>query len=579
MNNIDTNTTTNNNHAINSQQVGELIDKYIGLTPAGAYCKIQGCGKHFATSNWRKHFTTYHKSILESNFPTRVENIISILNFRISSLNQNGNLLDYAKSPRKCYTKRQCLHCKRIFRDANQANLHLISTLNSCPQTSEIVKIKCIELVCGRFVPDPRTDSNISNTQEISDEQTPIATSVPPTADLPDYAKAVLPSPSDMRINPALRYTSYFTSLPPNIMIQDRMVDSIITQLIEKDDITKNWMKIFDKYIATNDFFIEWLSTTLASDNLNPQVVIPSNIALRRLMELYTSLEERTFSIVHQMPANIKASLVKFEVQKEDEMQQLEGANTWSFRNRTKSSTQISLFANLLCFLHAFQCPTLQKYLRLVTQQDYVHDEANRTGIIARMIYELTVELPQTGDDMPWIYKFSLFNCFHLVNRVPKLKSAGTCGKSFATVLYVVRQCVLACASMMLSSGNQPSTIISMIKPVQQGHVINLVSPCIAYCRDMTSHQAKSQTSWITKDGDIICGKSTFRKVIYNQLIPKVRTAICNIFSTLFIGNEWKLFVNNKHPIRVSHIFVQCSQCSMIFTLLTPHSFIRFHHH
>lgn len=534
----------------------EIISTHIGITPAGAYC--MECDANFETQKWRHHFNDKHPDIVRT-FPKKIPNIINILNFKIEQARKDGNILSFAKT-NKLYNRWRCTGCyKTLYRDATEGKRHLSSPYNNCSTVSDtIITVKCYKLKCGRYYPatrslqvDPQSaGTTIMETMITATNQQP--PNALPEDTLPDYAMAVLPSQTEIDANPALRFTRFFSCFPPNVMIQERLVDSILTQLIEKGDITKHWIKIFDKFIATNEYFIECMSTWLASDYLNPQIVMNSDRSMGKLLDLFADMEARTNIIVHQIPANIKAFLVKFEAPRDDDNQGMEGATTWTFRNRNKSSTQVNFFAGLLCYLKVFGCPILGKYLALVRNQEYSHNEAARCGIIVNLVFELAVEVPSDGEYMPWLFRYSLFHCFHNVGGMPKLKTASTCGKVFATALYVLRQCVLGCASKMLHGGSHPNDILSMIKPVQQGHVVNLISPCIAYCRDMSSQQAVTQTSYITKNGDIICGNATFRKSSYNQFIPKVRSSICDIFTTMFNGNDWRLFLDNKHPVRVS---------------------------
>ena len=533
--------------------INKFILTHIGVTPGGAYCLH--CGSNFESYKWRQHFNAHHQSIVLT-FPSRISNIVNILQYQIQQANTNGNMLSYTKS-NKQYTRYQCTGCNNIFRDTTNANKHINSQSNKCSTAlHSITKIKCYQLVCGRYHP-------ISQSQNI--QKNPTGTTMPDNSSinntintnniqqsnaLPQYAAAVLPTQAEINMNPALKYTKYFSSLPSNITTDTSITESILSQLIDKGDITKHWIKIFYQFISTHDFFIEWLTMSLQSDHLKLDLVMPSNKPLNSLLDLFIDLEGHTKHIASEIPANWKAQLVKFEVQRDDNVD-IEGANTWTFRHRNNPSPQLREFGYLLCFLHHFKCPILFKFLTHVKTTAYSHAEASRCGIIANLLFELAVDTPTNGDYIPWVCRFVLFRCFHIVKGSVTLKKSSQCGKLFATLLYMLRQGVLACACRMLN-GNHSNEACNMIRSVQQSHVINIISPWIAICRDMTNEQAQKETSHVTVNGDIVCGNATFQKCIYTQLIPLVRTAICDIFSSMFVGNDWKIFIDNKHKIHVS---------------------------
>ena len=539
---------------MNSSEVDSFISTHIGITPGGAYCLH--CSSNFECYKWRQHFNKYHQPIAQT-FPSRISNIVNILKYQILQANNNGNILSYMKS-KKQYTRYQCVSCNDIFCDITNANKHINSQHNKCSATMQsITKIKCHLLVCGRYYP-------ITQSQHIKQQKSIVTTTTDNSSTndstntnnnqrlntIPQYAVAVLPSQSEIRMNPALKYTQYFSSLPYNITTDTSTTESILSQLIDKGDITKDWIKIFYQFISTHDFFIEWLTLSLQSDHLKQELVMTTNKPLGRLLDLYIDLEGKTKVIASEIPANWKAQLVKFEVQRDDNVD-IEGANTWTFRHRNKSSPQLREFGFLLSFLHHFNCPILFKFLTHVNTTTYSHTEASRCGIIANLLFELAVDTPTNGDYIPWVCRFVLFRCFHIVKGSVILKKSSQCGKLFATLLYMLRQGVLACACKMLN-GNHSNEASNMIRSVQQGHVINMISPWIATCRDMTKQQEQKETSHIAANGDIVCGNATFRKCVYSQLIPLVRTSICDIFGSMFVGSDWMRFIDNKQKIHVS---------------------------
>ena len=272
-------------------------------------------------------------------------------------------------------------------------------------------------------------------------------------------------------------------------------------------------------------------------------------------MDLFVELDAHMKSITDGLPANWKAQLVKFEAV--NDSGDMEGATTWTFRYRNNSSPQVREFGYLLCYLNHFKCPTLQWFLNHVTHPEYDKDEAIRSGLISRLIYQLAIEAVPDGDYIPWICRFAQSRCFTLKNGEPRLDRAVYCSQRFATLLYILRE---ACASMMLHGGNSQH-VPGMIKCVQDGHVINTIAPWIAYCKAMTRRDAEKESCFLAVNGDIICNNTTFRKDVFVQLIPLVRNAIIRIYTTMFDGDAWRNFVSKDSLLCVRlilmHFFLQ----------------------
>ena len=552
----------------------KLIHDNIGITPAGVYCLH--CKTHFEVDKWRRHFNQHHPNII-ATFPKTMSNIINKLNFQIRQAVDSDNIVSYAFNS-KLYNKLQCSSCKKIFRDNNHSQQHLNSHHNTCTSTNSLmVTTPCYKLKCGRFYPAPQQPQQQSMVSTMPTQPMPqqLTNQSQLIRALPSYAAAVLPTQSDINNNPALQYTQYFGSLPSNIMKQTTIVEAVLTQLISKDDTTKDWIKIFYKGIANNEYYVEQLKTQLLSDNLKPSIVLSSiGSPLTKVMDLYITLEDQTPKISNGLPADWKAKLVKFEIQKDDDAG-IEGANTWAWRYRDNSTPQHSEMGHLLCYLSANNCPTLQPLLRFVSLPDYSHQQAAANGIVSTLLYQLAAETVTDGDHIPWMCRYAQFRCFNIEreSNAPKLKASATCGKVFATILYILRQGVLACASRMMNTGHSDKAM-DMIGAVQSSPVINFLSPWIAQCRAMTARQAKKETSTMASNGDVICNNATFRKSTYCQLIPLVRGAICTILGVMFEGDDWRHFLNKKNLIQVSNkaricmLFVPATDANATFKLL-----------
>ena len=341
--------------------------------------------------------------------------------------------------------------------------------------------------------------------------------------------------------NPGLAYMQFFEGLPQNNLCSREVVELTLRKIMTKGDDPKYWGKILHTAISTDSSFIENHKSFLLSDALKPNIALKANEHLQCLMDLFNILDSQAKGIVDGIPANLKAKLVKFSNNRDGD-NEFEGATSWTFRHREKSSEHVREVRHLLCYLKYIGCPILQKYLSIVSNPLFSSQEAQRSCIIARLMYELAIEGSPNSDYIPVICRFAQFRCFQLKDGSPRLKSPNMCGKVFASVLYVLRFGVLACTSMMLNGGNT-SHASGMILHVQGGHVINTISPWVSYCRAMSVRRADTDTSFYAENGDIICNNVTFQKRIYCQLIPLVCSSIRRLFGDIFDSEDWRLFL------------------------------------
>lgn len=504
--------------------------RLIGVTHAGTYCKL--CKSPFAPHKWRTHFLTKHAGV---HFAPRVLRMVDILNARWKGIKDNESPALHAQTSRR-YKKVICLGCQYVCRDEGKMSLHHGSKYNTCSPASGWQRGECYLLICGRYYP----------AQKRSVPGALVAQSLPGTESISSARTASQITAT----NPALAFMNYFSAMPTSAAVGSSKVEAILTTVIDEGDTTKQWFKIFHKFISISaDDFIEGMTHQLQDKYLKSEVAMSYSPPLGRLMKLFESLESNMRGIVDGLPSNWKARLVKFELTRagEDEM---EGATSWTFRYRQESSPQLQEFGFLLAYLWRHKCPILQKYLVQAASSTYDEQTSLRHGLIPRLLYELAVEAAPDGNYLPWVCRFALFRCWTLKDQSLRVKSANLCGKMFGTVLYVLREGVLSCASMMLHGGHWQHAL-DMIDAVQQGFVINTISPWISYCRAMQNQTCPRDASMLAANGDIICRNATFKKSVYRQLIPLVRSSIVRLFDGLFVNDEWKPFVEEIHRIAV----------------------------
>ena len=97
-------------------------------------------------------------------------------------------------------------------------------------------------------------------------------------------------------------------------------------------------------------------------------------------------------------------------------------------------------FGRLLVYLDHFKCEILLKYKIQVSGDGYSQEKYVQQGLIAKLLFELTMETVQDGDTLPFICGFALFDCFHIQHGNLKLKALNCMSKIFSSILYLMRE-------------------------------------------------------------------------------------------------------------------------------------------
>ena len=105
-------------------------------------------------------------------------------------------------------------------------------------------------------------------------------------------------------------------------------------------------------------------------------------------------------------------------------------------------------------------------------------------------------------------------------------------------MLYILREGVLACASMM-EHGGHGDQAESMIAYVQKCPVSNIISPWINACRSKKNIEVSQTNNLVLESGDIVCNNAVFLKKHYQHLIPKIASSLHELYHDAFEGDGW----------------------------------------
>ena len=343
------------------------------------------------------------------------------------------------------------------------------------------------------------------------------------------------------------QYLQMMTTLPNHITNPNSNVIEVLTHLLDDNDSPNHYTSVFGQYIATcraKNFILYTTSTVRDIKAKRPC------LQLQRLMSLFEELDGSMSAINGMLCGKLRSCVLNFEVNDNDHEEG--GGSGWSstFRVRKSYKEHSLAFGRLLVYLDHFKCEILLKYKIQVSGDGYSQEKYVQQGLIAKLLFELTMETVPDGDTLPFICGFALFDCFHIQHGNLKLKALNCMSKIFSSILYLMREGVVACASMMVNN-NKAELAVSMIKSSKDQASTNRISPWIRITKELQRRIPKYSETMIDSDSNISYLGLHITHDKYSRLIPSLLQKFKSIFSVLFDGDDWRAFFDPSYKIHI----------------------------
>lgn len=526
--------------------IKDVFDK-VGVTPEGMYCL--DCGKAVAISTWSKHFRDAHP---EFTFTKQVR-FAQKIKAKIELARAEEDRAKFAKLPLLTATKFFCFGCSKALADRNNYYRHLKDSngiATPCASNSKQTLL-CYELIDGRFYPVKQPLLAPTRTTIMSDDDVNRARIVA-TAPTPRPANYVRVLPYDP-LPSTLDFFSSLGDMPINNALGPESTERVLSKFVKLGDPIQGWIKIFHKRVSNEPDFEQVMRSDLSK--MDYLLLYEENAGFRKMMDVFDCLEANAMGIIQGIPGNWSAQTTRFADPDGDD------DNVWLFRQRKESNTQRIEFGHLIAYLRGqLSCNIVHHYLGLMASQDWTVEKAYLKGLVPKMMFELAIQVEDTGDALTYLCKYLQARCFTIESGELRFKESGRVSSQMSTLTYIIRLSLTALLNMMKNSGTTPSqeSVDSTINQIQKGPTINTISKWVAICRKTRKMVAPKATSTIKADGTIVCNEAVYPKSIWSRLIPIVNAKVLTIIESMFVGNECRQFMNAfyNHPELIKVIIV-----------------------
>ena len=500
----------------------KMLDNVIGVTPAGFYCVKCGTPVGDTTSAIRSHLNRCQPGLKDDLGEAHMVTVhgVQILKDKVNS-SRRLPVEQHACSPLQQKHRMYCSNCFVSFQNSRASKVHFDSPKNHC-DIGMLQSGPCVKLKCGRFFPMlPRTSASVVSVS---------------TSSLSTITHSN--SSTSSSLSSGMGSFLEWNTLPDQFCVPKKTVENVLKGYVRDDEQVEDWAGMFHLLVANSGSSFENQMKKSVHDAQNTQIH-DNEEDLRKLHESSDYFFEEHCTLVHSCPANIKARLQHFLLKDNGEEQ------TKLFSVRQTHQTLQREARMLLSYLFRSSNSILMQYIHVLKKDDYTVQKGYKLLLLPQIIIHLVLNETATGPVcIPDLYKYSLVLCFSTNNTNLKLKECGYAGQKLASLLYIIRVCAIA-KSMAMETSMQ----LKFIESIQQSQTINLICPNLCHLRSMKGKKVVPVDHVVCTNGDIISMEFTYKKEVYQMLIPLLSDFLIQKLNSVMKECNIKEFISSNNIV------------------------------
>lgn len=538
--------------------LGDALDKYIGCTVLGPYCRE--CKKAIppGARSIHDHLKKIHGEKVQEKF---IAEVIRVKLKAIAGMPYDTAIDEFASSnPVKRWF---CLNCKRYFHRKTHAVRHLRANKKlQCEKTTSgdgesinllgVDKSKCCQETmanlhvfptrCYRMAP---RQAMVPNTNQNSIRFGNFLTEMGPT-----IQTNVVSDVSTLTLPTIFAPFKRSPPLPPELNLgPQQLVQRIQPYLRPNEDPVK--IATMYQYILRKDDFEQRLLKYISCAADKSQLL--TNNAVQAAKKWFET--GRHNMAIQRLPGNIRCALASFAVT--DNVSESGQLNFSPREGNTKLVNELVTLVRFILNLPAEEMSSstsqrLQEFKseRLIGSAESLVD----SHAIADLIHGLMMEEGSVSRDIPIIALYALSRGF--VNRggTLEMQECGWHASKMSALVHILRTCTASVIDAHAQSyeGTDQSELLQLASHSQKTATIQTICPWINLCRVMNRAKPATSLHMINLNGDITIDSWVFRYEASRRLIPAWISKVKTIFGEILADGEYLQFLNTDLPIVIT---------------------------
>jgi hypothetical protein len=250
------------------------------------------------------------------------------------------------------------------------------------------------------------------------------------------------------------------------------------------------------------------------------------------------------------VPANLRASLILYEGV---EINQVVQNTTFSMRENV--SVLSKELKKLLCFLWRHECvgtsiivKTRQEISDLL-ERSVSSTQIIQGGLIGKLLVNVLLENPASTSQYPFGCVYAAARCFLISKGKLVLRSADASASQVATIMHLFRLAYCSVVGAMSHPHGYMEGAKVLVKTVMERPTMNTFGPMIRQLREIQMFKPKIVDRHFSRYGEIVVQGLIFKSEVWKTLIPRVVSAAKVVFSQIFDGKDWEVFLTTTLPL------------------------------
>ena len=233
------------------------------------------------------------------------------------------------------------------------------------------------------------------------------------------------------------------------------------------------------------------------------------------------------------IPPNYRAKLLVFDGQDIGEVRQ-----NFTFQLRHKEASLFLELSKLLRF-----CWRDSRYHDLFMVLDF--------STVPRVLRRLFLEKVDTFTRFPTIVLYCISRFFRTRKGQLEMLVAGDSSSIMSTVTHLLRAGI--CSYCYLSGAESDRVTAELVQEANQSRALNILSSFVRRLREIQAAKPRVGLQTTTADGDIAIDGFEFPRNLWSKEIPAVEARLEDLFSRIFVGDDWRSFLTE--PLEIDKDF------------------------